>query len=693
MSKRNLYRIRRKRREIIQETFDTFSNRSNINLVDNTSMGSDFKFVESSNDARSNFIFVQSTSMGSDFHLVESTDDACSDFNLAESTSMKSDVNLFEKTSNADLNFGNSTCDIKEFKEDLSCWAVKYNISRLAINSLLRIIKTHTNVSLPLDRRTLVHTPRKNNIISKGSEEFVYFGIRAQLEELFKKKEMIFDQDFVELKVFVNMDGIRMSNSSNVTFWPISVYFPQIHDVPFVVACHKGTSKPQNLSKYLKDFVNEFSVLQTDGFNYGRSLIKLLEPIIVCDAPARAFVCGSRGHNFRYGCHKCLTEGTSINHRMAFLKFNNISPRTTASDFTNFFHVESPLLRLKVNMVDGVPLDAMHLVYLGVVKKFLTFFVHGNRNVRLSDENLGIAKKKILEMRKTTPIDFQRRCRPLNDIRLWKAAELRQFLLYTGPLILKNIVPTDTYHLFLILHIAIRILSSKDAVLNNSKLKYANDLLQNFVRNFQYLFGQKFCCYNVHGLLHLVSDVVNFGTLDSYSCFKFENLYGVLSRKIKKSGKQLAQMSNRIYEISRFYMLTSANNNYNRPNCEKIISHNLSEFQSFICYKRANFRNMQIELNGRDCYVLSTRGKFCRVDGIFKKDDGIMFAVKVFEEVSSVYRSPVDSKSFFNISYVEKLSAMYQSINELDVQCKCFFVDFNICDSKKAMIPLLHVTF
>ena len=54
--------------------------------------------------------------------------------------------------------------------------------------------------------------------------------------------------------------------------------------------------------------------------------------------------------------------------------------------------------------------------------------------------------------------------------------------------------------------------------------------------------------YTVHSLLHLSADVKNFGNLDSYSAFKFENYMQQLKKLIRKASQPLEQINNRISE-------------------------------------------------------------------------------------------------------------------------------------------------
>lgn len=90
--------------------------------------------------------------------------------------------------------------------------------------------------------------------------------------------------------------------------------------------------------------------------------------VIICDVPAKAFITYTKGHAGYDSCSKCTVEGDYVANRMCFAETGSLTLRTD-HDY-----------RLKVQMnhhcgtsllEDTFPLDYMHLVCLGVVKKFL----------------------------------------------------------------------------------------------------------------------------------------------------------------------------------------------------------------------------------------------------------------------------------------------------------------------------------
>lgn len=78
------------------------------------------------------------------------------------------------------------------------------------------------------------------------------------------------------------------------------------------------------------------------------------------------------------------------------------------------------------------------------------------------------------------PSEFASQPRSLADVERWKATEFRQFLLYTGPVVLKDIVSKDLYQHFLAFSISISFMLDQDKERRDSHLEYARQLLEFF---------------------------------------------------------------------------------------------------------------------------------------------------------------------------------------------------------------------
>jgi hypothetical protein len=89
--------------------------------------------------------------------------------------------------------------------------------------------------------------------------------------------------------------------------------------------------------------------------------------------------------------------------------------------------------------------------------------------------------------------DVSRKPREVEAIYYRKATEMRQFLLHTGPLVLKNILTEECFMNFLLLNIGMIILLSPDK--NNLK-QFAKDLLEYFVESFQLIYGKHYVSWD-----------------------------------------------------------------------------------------------------------------------------------------------------------------------------------------------------
>jgi hypothetical protein len=181
----------------------------------------------------------------------------------------------------------------------------------------------------------------------------------------------------------------------------------------------------------------------------------------------------------------------------------------------------SPLTGLSVGLVTQFPLDYMHLVCLGVMKRLLWLWTRApmRHRSKISAGTSDQISARLLSFHSYLPFEFQRKCRSLTELERWKATEYRQFLLYGGPVALKGIISEEAYEHFLVYHVAVSCLASEVFWISHSH--YAGDLLKYFVQQFMNIYGADQAVYNVHNLIHLASDVERFGPLDHFSAFPF----------------------------------------------------------------------------------------------------------------------------------------------------------------------------
>ncbi|KAJ7988597.1 hypothetical protein DPEC_G00325200 [Dallia pectoralis] len=270
---------------------------------------------------------------------------------------------------------------------------------------------------------------------------------------------------------------------------------------------------------------------------------------MVCDAPARAYLKCVKGHAGYSACEKCTQEGEYLNNRVVFPITD--APLRRDEDFIDMtdeaHHLgSSPLLATSLGLVSGFPLDFMHLVCLGVMRRLVYLWLKGPLSCRLSSGQVNMLSEQLENVRRYTPVEFNRQPRTLTEIDRWKASEFRQLLLYTGPVLLKSFLHAAVYKHFLLFFVGILILSSKK--LFATYTDYANNALVLFVQHFRKVYGNTYISYNVHNLVHLTQDAKVHGTLDCFSAFQFENFMKTLKKMVRKPQSACSQVVKRILE-------------------------------------------------------------------------------------------------------------------------------------------------
>ena len=174
-------------------------------------------------------------------------------------------------------------------------------------------------------------------------------------------------------------------------------------------------------------------------------------------------------------------------------------------------HGPTPLSVLPVGLISGFVLDYQHLMCLGVVRNLIKFWLCGPLNAsddvagRMPARTVRIVSDRLVKLASFIPQDFARKPRGLSEIDRWKATEFRQFLLYSGPIVLAGILSENVYNHFMLLSVGITLLVSP--VFCQMYADYAHSLLVLFVELTSGLYGCDFLVYNVHGLIHLAEDV------------------------------------------------------------------------------------------------------------------------------------------------------------------------------------------
>ena len=107
---------------------------------------------------------------------------------------------------------------------------------------------------------------------------------------------------------------------------------------------------------------------------------------------------------------------------------------------------------------------------------------------------------------------------------------------------------------FLSISTAIRLLSNKNV--SKADVSVARGFLEYFVFSSKDHYGETFCVYNVHGLLHIPDDVEHFkATLEHISCFQFENHLQKLKKSIRGKSNVLSQIVKRGQELGANYFV------------------------------------------------------------------------------------------------------------------------------------------
>lgn len=164
------------------------------------------------------------------------------------------------------------------------------------------------------------------------------------------------------------------------------------------------------------------------------------------DAPAKSFILGIKGHSRYSSCTKCITQGEYVGNRICFPQID--APLRSDYDFVqkvddNYHKPDITCSLLKIphfKPITNVPLDYMHLMCLGIMRKLLYLWLDGELHYRLKPRVVDEISTLLIRLKSSIPVEFVRKPRKLDFLKLWKATEFRLLLLYVGPLVFRFVL-------------------------------------------------------------------------------------------------------------------------------------------------------------------------------------------------------------------------------------------------------------
>lgn len=487
------------------------------------------------------------------------------------------------------------------------CKSTKVNDVFIEYN-LKQLIKDAFEVR---DLKNLIEIHSKEN--ENNNDSFICDFTSGSKYKMFKQEAIKNEYDVCLLW---NTDGAPVSKSSNGQIWPIQVKIMNIspgkrRGYQFLTGLYYTHETKPPMNSFLKPFTDALKDLYENGiewFDKSTQTMKhstVIAPIATLDCPARATVQNLMRCNGENGCTTCehpgMTCPTGSGHARVYPFLNeDISLRTkermleqanltVSNGLRHVKGVKGAAIAATIPFFDWATSfvsDYMHAILLGVARMLFNLWFDGAN----SNKPFYIKKKQRdeidHEIKKISPPDFiVRTPRQLKDRNYWKASEIRDFLLFYFPILLKDKLPTKYYKHFLLLVYGTRILLQEK--IHVHEINTAESLLDNFTVNILQLYGLEKCTYNVHQLTHMAQQVRMWGPLWTWSAFSFEDGIGYYKKLNHGPNKVDVEIANTLKIFNAYYILKDKlhlrMSNENVTNPEKVLGvpkkYNLNEHE------------------------------------------------------------------------------------------------------------------
>jgi hypothetical protein len=268
---------------------------------------------------------------------------------------------------------------------------------------------------------------------------------------------------------------------------------------------------------------------------------------IICDSKGKSEVMNFIASNGYFGCGKCVHPGEHVNNKHIYPFIQNANHLANASRTDN--HTLQCLQKLLQNpaeeFVEGVKnfsvlsalpsfslithcvVDSMHCLWEGIVPQFFKLWFDSKNHANSWYLGPTIFKRigqKLNNMK--VSFDIVRHPGALKSYTYWKAIDWKNFILYFSLPLLKNEM-SSMYFDHLVLLVKILHFFAQHEI-ETAEIAHTIQLILQFNLMTTELYSEQEFKINVHSLLHMITDVCNFGPCFTHNCFIYESMNGIL---------------------------------------------------------------------------------------------------------------------------------------------------------------------
>ncbi len=374
----------------------------------------------------------------------------------------------------------------------------------------------------------------KKRFADRAIYEAVYEVWRTALEDVLKFHHSKHSRE--ETGVVLNIYGVPIGRTGksqiivSVKFSSCKNVYQLVNGVPYTVSGKKDLTLDFLAGGVLKSICD-----------LGLDLM-----YICADAPMRAFIRNQKTHTSKLGCDYCYSEADHKGRPIWGLSTLNGRQRTRESlaedlekvatrekAYQDFgYKGRSVVLDIlpDFDLIEGVPVDPMHLLYLGVGRAIfeLLFNVRENRPTNLREGRQSTRELDELLPHVKVPSEIPRRPRPM-DFKNYKGSEWRNIVLFYFPLVAQILRPGIRRQLWLDFCFLARAFSIPDEYYNALNKNALKSVARSWYEHFSHAFGPLNMRYNVHLMSHLFRIRVH-GAFPDISAFPFEGSFASSAR-------------------------------------------------------------------------------------------------------------------------------------------------------------------